>query len=745
MNRTETARRTTTGVVALLVVLLTSTSFSVVLADWRWFPPAVMTATAVAGTGIALRMRRDSWWGVPVQFATLVVMLTALFGDDGVLGLIPTLTTFEEFSNLLGEAVEVIRTGIPPVPAESAIVTLVCSGIGVVTILVDRIAVTCRAPAVAGLVLLCMFAIPASLADRMLPWWVFAGSALGFAVLLPLGVGLPRSGKEGGVSARRLSEAVTVTAMACVVGLLAGAVFTGVGTRGRIPGADRNPTAPDTGEIGLRPFTSLRGQLTRDEEVELFRVEGLPRDTYLRAMTLSRFDPERGWRLGRLPEGIPVQGRLPMPPGAERSTAAPKPIEIEPVGYRDAWLPVFGVPRQVSGIGEDWRYDPDSGMVFTRETDDTESYTELAVLPDPSKAELRASSGNSSVDRAYIATSGAGKRVRELARRITANADNRFDRALALNNYFTDPTNGFSYELGTAPPSSHRALEDFLFRGKRGYCEQFASAMAVLLREIGIPSRVAVGFTSGRPRGDERVITTEDAHAWVEAHFPGHGWVTFDPTPLADGRGSTPSYLDSTAAQQQDEGETTPTSERTTNPTQRNDGTARQEDPRADSGDPAGPGIPIGILLLCGTTLVVLLASLGAPATLRTLRSGRRSSLITAGGFGAAENAWRELLDEATDRGELPPPGETPRRTADRISGKYEMSPEQRGAWHELASAVERERYGPPGRRQTASSLEILRRAKAGLRAARPLGFRERLLPRSVLRLPTRGNPTARH
>ncbi|SDK06997.1 protein of unknown function [Actinopolyspora mzabensis] len=744
MNRSETARRTTTGVLALLAVLLTSTSFAVVLADWRWFPPAVMTATAVAGTGIALRMRRESWWGVPVQFATLVVMLTALFGEHGVLGLVPTATTFEEFSHLLGEAVGVVRTGIPPVPAESAIVALICSGIGAVTILVDRIAVTCRAPAVAGLVLLCMFAIPASLADRMLPWWVFVLSALGFTALLPLGVGLPRAGTKDGVSARRISEAVTVTATACVGGLLAGAVFTGVGTQGRIPGADRNPTAPDTGEIGLRPFTSLRGQLTRDEEVELFRVEGLPRETYLRAMTLSRFDPERGWRLGRLPEGVPVQGRLPMPPGPERSTATPKPIEIEPVGYRDAWLPVFGVPRRVSGIGDGWRYDPDSGMVFTRETDDTESYTELAVLPDPSRAELRASSGSSSVDRAYLATSGAGKRVRELARRITANADNRFDKALALNNYFTDPTNGFSYELRTAPASSHSALEDFLFRGKRGYCEQFASAMAVLLREIGVPSRVAVGFTSGRTRGDERVITTEDAHAWVEAHFPGHGWVTFDPTPLSDGRGSTPSYLDSTAPRQEDEGETTATSERTTNPSQRNEGTPRQEDPRADSGAATGSGIPIGILLLCGTTLVVLVGSTGTPAALRALRSGRRASLIAAGGIGAAENAWRELLDEATDRGELTPPGETPRRTADRISGKHDMPPEQRGAWHELASAVERERYGPPGRRETTSSLEILHRAKEGLRAARPLGFRERLLPKSVLRLPTRRKPRGR-
>ncbi|SDP44912.1 Transglutaminase-like enzyme, putative cysteine protease [Actinopolyspora xinjiangensis] len=744
MNRTGSDRHLT-GLLALSAVLLTSTAFSAVLADWRWFPPAAMTAVVVSCTGIATRMKRDSWWSAPLQLAALVFMLTALFGGSGFLGLIPTPATFAELAHLLGDAIEVVRTGIPPVPAETAISCLICLGIGVVTLLVDRIAVTGRAPAVAGLVLLCVFAVPASLADRMLPWWTFLGSAAGFTAMLSAGSGFRLTADSRWSSVRRFSEPVAVTSVACVVALLTGTVFTGVGTQGRLPGSDPDQAAPDTGEIGLRPFTSLRGQLDRDEPVELFRIEGLPRETYLRAMTLSRFDPERGWRLGSLPEGIPARERLPLPPGTKQRSSSPTHrVEIEPVGYRDAWLPVFGVPRRVLGIGDAWRYDPASGMIFTRRTDDTDSYTELAAFPDPSREKLRASSGDSPVDQVYLETSGAGERVRELARRITANAENRFDRAVALNDYFTDPANGFTYDLSTAPASSHDALEDFLFRGKRGYCEQFASAMAVLLREVGIPSRVAVGFTSGRDEGDERVITTEDAHAWVEAHFPGHGWITFDPTPLREGRGSVPPYLAPSRQREEGERSSAPTGEPTTPSATPDSDEEKQDTSRTASEEPGHSGVPVGALLTGGTALL-LGTVLTAPAAMRTLRRRRRWSLASSGGIGAAGNAWRELLDESIDRGDVsPPPGETPRRTAERVIESYGVPPEAAEAWHELASAVDRERYGPPGGRETGSRREALHRAVSGLRAVRPLDFRERLLPRSTRVSSTRRRPPAR-
>lgn len=89
------------------------------------------------------------------------------------------------------------------------------------------------------------------------------------------------------------------------------------------------------------------------------------------------------------------------------------------------------------------------------------------------------------------------------------------------------------YVYDTSTPAGRYPIVDFLLRTRRGYCQQFAGAMALLLRMGGVPARVAVGFATGvRVRhSDEYIVTDRDAHSWVEAWFPGYGWVQFDPTP----------------------------------------------------------------------------------------------------------------------------------------------------------------------------------------------------------------------
>ncbi|WP_017974142.1 transglutaminase TgpA family protein [Actinopolyspora halophila] len=733
MNRSaERTPDTAATAVAVGAVLLTSTTFSAVLTDWRWFPAATLTAIAVAGTGAAARMTRARSWAVPVQLVVLVVMLTALFGQNAALGVLPGPTTIDRLWGLLGTAVGVVRTGVPPVPADSAMQCLVALGLGLVTFLVDRIVVAYRAPAVAGLVLLCMLAVPASLADLLLPWWTFLGSAVGFAALLLLGR------RTGNVRRTTYTSAVapallpvTVVSTAAVIALLAGTAFTGVGTQGRIPGTDQESRGTGTGEIGLRPFTSLRGQLSRDDVVELFRVEGLPRDAYLRAMTLRRFDPDRGWKLDGLSRGVAMDGRLPMPAGAERSGTDTTRVRIDPVGYRDAWLPMFGIPVEVSEIGAGWRYDPASGTAFTRENPNTDSYTELVAFPEPSEQDLRRASGEGTVSPAYSSTAGISSRVRELARRITSEQHNRFDKAVALNRHFTDPSNGFTYDLRTAPPSSENALTDFLFRGKRGYCEQFASAMAVLLRSVGIPSRVAVGFTSGEREGNQRVITTEDAHAWVEAFFPGQGWITFDPTPLSDDRASTPSYLESEDRRQTggDESATSGT-EPETGPS---DGaaTTRPDESGAPSPVTRNDRTSLGPWLLPPAVVLLLVAGATAPALIRNARRRSRLSRVAAGAPEATRLAWRELLDEFTDRGTAPAPSESPRGTSERLIRQYDLDEDSARAVRRLTAEIERALYAPQG--GGGVSTTELATAVEGLRRSRPLTRKERMLPRSVI------------
>src|SRR5207253_743942 len=109
---------------------------------------------------------------------------------------------------------------------------------------------------------------------------------------------------------------------------------------------------------------------------------------------------------------------------------------------------------------------------------------------------------------------GVDPRVTELARQVTGNAGTAFDRAMALQDFFTGPGTAFTYNLQTKPGNGDDALVEFLTVGRQGYCEQFSAAMAVMLRTVGVPARVAVGFTAGVERDGYRSISTSDAHAW---------------------------------------------------------------------------------------------------------------------------------------------------------------------------------------------------------------------------------------
>jgi transglutaminase-like putative cysteine protease len=123
-------------------------------------------------------------------------------------------------------------------------------------------------------------------------------------------------------------------------------------------------------------------------------------------------------------------------------------------------------------------------------------------------------------------------RIPELARRITANAGNEYDRVSSIE-HFLSTSFGYTLQLGARAPKDPLAY--FLFERKQGHCEYFASSMAVLLRSIGIPSRVVNGFRTGEFNdvNSQYVVRARNAHSWVEAYFPGYGWATFDPTPAA--------------------------------------------------------------------------------------------------------------------------------------------------------------------------------------------------------------------
>jgi len=125
-----------------------------------------------------------------------------------------------------------------------------------------------------------------------------------------------------------------------------------------------------------------------------------------------------------------------------------------------------------------------------------------------------------------LASSGYGE-VFELARRLTEGAPSTYDAVKAIEIHLQS-----SYDYVEDVQLAGVPLRAFLFRSRAGYCEQFSGAMALMLRMLGIPARVAAGFSPGRPDGPDRyVVRDREAHSWVEVYFTGIGWVPFDPTP----------------------------------------------------------------------------------------------------------------------------------------------------------------------------------------------------------------------
>ena len=123
-------------------------------------------------------------------------------------------------------------------------------------------------------------------------------------------------------------------------------------------------------------------------------------------------------------------------------------------------------------------------------------------------------------------------RVKALAHQIMDNIPNAYDRAEALETFLRSPPYSYSAQVKATPPGRD-PVDYFLFDLKQDFCEYFASAMVVMLREEGIPARLVEGFTTGAfdTASNAFVVREQDAHAWVEAYFPQYGWIEFEPTP----------------------------------------------------------------------------------------------------------------------------------------------------------------------------------------------------------------------
>ena len=207
-------------------------------------------------------------------------------------------------------------------------------------------------------------------------------------------------------------------------------------------------------------------------------------------------------------------------------------VLMEPVGMNVFFL--AGTPQTLEGDYRHLAID-DGGGVFDLDPEHpVNRYRASSNLAQTGAGDLR-TAGRAyprEVLASYLGLPVVDSRIPRLAEQITASADNDYDKALALETYLRTH---FAYTLQLPRTVPHDPLANFLFERKQGHCEYFASSMAVMLRTLGIPSRVVNGFRGGEFNDvtSQYVIRASDAHSWVEAYFPNYGWVAFDPTPSA--------------------------------------------------------------------------------------------------------------------------------------------------------------------------------------------------------------------
>jgi transglutaminase-like putative cysteine protease len=224
---------------------------------------------------------------------------------------------------------------------------------------------------------------------------------------------------------------------------------------------------------------------------------------------------------------------------------------MEPIGTNVFFLAPWA--RRVNGPYRTLQIDA-GGAVSDMDTQRSVSIYEAdSDISRPSPKQLR-DAGDSLPPFAslYLKFPQLDPRIPELAAQITASSSNNYDKAAALDKYLQSHY-GYTLKLPDSPVAD--PLANFLFERKQGHCEYFASSMAVMLRTLRIPSRVVNGFRSDEFNDitGNYVVRAKNAHSWVEAYFPGYGWITFDPTPgggveSPQGWGRAMLYLDAAAS-----------------------------------------------------------------------------------------------------------------------------------------------------------------------------------------------------
>lgn len=702
-----------------VAVLLISFTPRPLTSDSSYLGQAWLLVIVLAAVTTGLRRARLTAGFV---FATQVAVLTALLFVFS--SLVPGRGEpwYEHYLQLWGQGIEHMQTQAAPMTPDAGVKIIFVSVLGVIFIVTDLLVSALERPAWGIAPPAAAFAVPAiglGIDTGLMAFWCLALGYLG--ILIADGSnrtarwtrGLSRDSADGfGTATPVVWRAAGLIG---VPALLATAVLGLALPTLALPGPGIGSGSGRGGALQLTdPTLDLRRNLNQAEDtVVMTYTSDRPGGLYLRMASLPQFDAS-GWRnvQMRLESGT----RLPQIPGVGGDSGERRETTISVGNFGSEYLPLPYAPRQVDVAG-DWAYDPNSLVMISGDRsgrddairDLTYRVESVDIEPDPS-ALTRAVAGTpaDSNTTAEVPTD-LPEDLRQLTRQVTKGADTDAEKAIAIQKFLR--SSKFTYSTEPLPGSGYRALENFLLRDRRGYCEQFAASMAMMAREVGIPTRVAVGFLPGkRVKDNTWEVSIRDMHAWPELFFAGYGWVRFEPTPAA--QTGTPPAWTVPRAESSTEESLNPTEQPSSEPS--SETSAPSAGPTAGADDTSADGGPRWQQRLVGTGIgLFVLLVMAAPAT---IRFRRRSARLTGEGEPAeiVEDVWAELRDTVIDYGGRWPNG-SPRTIGSSLGSRLE--PSDSAAMSQVALLVERGRYArtlePDGLGELPAMTQRIRRGLA--------------------------------
>lgn len=697
--------------------LVIAAGFARVFSGWAFFGD--LATIVVLGHGVSFAFRRlqvTGWFSIPFTSVLLSWVLLVQEYRSTMSWLVPTGATWNRLELEIGLVRDQFETAVAPVLYGAGWATLAGAAVVITVVLADAFAFHAEARGealVPGGVLFVFIAALGSERLRITLTAVLIGVGIVAVVAL-------RSlhDRHRRVELRPAGSSGSLVVPAAVATAVAIAVLAGfIGPR--LPGANAEPLYDTKGRGGgvtniVSPLVDIRSRLTNRGDEELFRVAADSR-SYWRVTTLPAFDGRRY----SLPER-----RLERVEDATQGDATGVQIrqQIMIVGLGGRLIPAAADPIGAEGFSAgneldlSINYDTNS-LLAPDEHTPGDVFRLVSTRPGLDPDVLRDATSDSPPDPIFLELpDDLPTVVGDTARTVAGDATSTYDQAMALQNWFQD---GDEFRYSTEVQSGHgaNAIESFL-NERVGYCEQFAATFATMARSLGIPSRVAVGFTWGTldDEGWYRVIG-KNAHAWPELWFDGIGWVLFEPTP---GRGApgAEAYT-GRAADQDDSGPTgigadqdgsvsstlppTPTTIATPQTTLPADGSSAptttspsgaalpiEGDVPLGGGDaPAdSDGVPWWVLL----PIAAIAIALAAPWASRRLAERRDRSARPAD---RVRRAWERAVGAASSAGVRGSPSMTVHEWAGATAASLPVAERPMSS---LATAVEQVLFGPPGR-----------------------------------------------